>query len=45
MIDMAPDFINKFMGGKPAVSDETVQAAKDTASAYDTGKTEHMDIK
>ena len=45
VIDMAPDFINKFMGGKPAVPDETLQAAKDTASAYDTGKTEHMDVK
>ena len=44
VIDMAPDFINKFMGGKPAVSEETVQAAKDTAAAYDTGKTEHVDL-
>ena len=44
VIDMAPDFINKFMGGKPAVPDETLQAARDTASAYDTGKTEHMDV-
>ena len=25
--------------------DETLQAAKDTASAYDNGKTEHMDVK
>ena len=44
VIDMAPDFINKFMGGKPVVSEETVQAAKDTAAAYDTGKTEHVDL-
>ena len=44
VIDMAPDFINKFMGGKPAVSEETVQAAKDTAAAYDTGKTERVDL-
>ena len=44
-IDMAPDFINKFLGGKPAVSEEAVQAAKDTAAAYDRGKTEHMDVK
>lgn len=35
VIDMAPDFINKFLGGKPAVSDETVQAAKDVAASYD----------
>ena len=45
VIDMAPDFINKFLGGKPAVSEETVQTAKDTAAAYDTGKAEHMDVK
>jgi hypothetical protein len=42
---MAPDFINKFLGGKPPVSEETVQAAKDTAASYDTGKAEHMDVK
>ena len=45
VIDMAPDFINKFLGGKPAVSEETVQTAKDTAATYDTGKAEHMDVK
>ena len=36
-MDMAPDLINKFLGGKPAVSEETVQTAKDTAAAYDKG--------
>ena len=43
-IDMAPDLINKFLGGKPAVSDETVRAAKDAAAVYDKG-TEHVDVK
>lgn len=41
-MDMAPDLINKFLGGKPAVSEETVQTAKDTAAAYDKGP-ERMD--
>ena len=41
-MDMAPDLINKFLGGKPAVSEETVQTAKDTAGAYDKGP-ERMD--
>ena len=36
-MDMAPDLINKFLGGKPAVSEETVQTAKDTAAAYGKG--------
>ena len=44
-IDMAPDFINKFLGGNPVVSEEAVQAAKDTAASYDRGKTEHMDVE
>lgn len=35
VIDMAPDFINKFLGGKPPVSEETAQAAQDAAAAYD----------
>ena len=43
--DRAPDFINKFLGGKPPVSEETTQAAQDAAAVYDTGKTEHMDVK
>ena len=42
VIDMAPDFINKFIGGKPPVSDEAVQAAKDAAAAYD-GSARKMD--
>ena len=41
-MDMAPDLINKFLGGKPAVSEETIQTAKDTAAAYDKGP-ERMD--
>ena len=44
VIDMAPD-LSTNPGGKPAVSEETVQTAKDTAAAYDTGKAEHMDVK
>ena len=44
VIDMAPDLINKFLGGKPPVSEETAQAAKAAAEEYDSGKTEHMDI-
>lgn len=43
VIDMAPDFINKFLGGKPPVSEETAQAAQDAAAAYDTGTAEHID--
>lgn len=38
VIDMAPDFINRFLGGKDTVSEETVQAAKDAAAVYDTKK-------
>ena len=34
-IDMAPDLINRFMGGKPAVSEETRAAAQDAAAEYD----------
>ena len=45
VIDMAPDFINKFLGGKPPVSEETAQAAQDAAAAYDTGTAEHIDVK
>lgn len=45
VIDMAPDLINKFLGGKPPVSEETAQAAQDAAAVYDTGETEHMDLK
>lgn len=45
VIDMAPDLINKFLGGKPPVSEETAQAAKDAAGAYDTGETEQIDVK
>ena len=41
-MDMAPDLINKFLGGKPAVPEETVQTAKDTAAAYAKGP-ERMD--
>ncbi len=44
VIDMAPDLINKFLGGKPPVSEETARAAKETAEAYDSGQSEHMDI-
>lgn len=44
-IDMAPDLINRFMGGKPPVSEETRAAAEDAAAVYDTGKTEHMDVE
>ena len=42
VIDMAPDLINKFLGGRPPISEETVQAARDTAAAYDKGP-EQMD--
>lgn len=45
VIDMAPDLINKFLGGKPPVSEETAQEAQAAAAAYDTGETEHMDVK
>ena len=45
VIDMAPDFINKFLGGKPPVSEETAQAAQDAAAAYDMGTAEHIDVK
>ena len=45
VIDMAPDFINKFLGGKPQISEETAEAAKDAAAVYDTGATEHIDVK
>ena len=34
-IDMAPDLINRFIGGKPAVSEETRAAAQDVAAEYD----------
>lgn len=40
VVDMAPDLINRFLGGKPAVSEETVQAAKDTASSCEGKQTE-----
>jgi uncharacterized spore protein YtfJ len=46
VIDMAPDLINKFLGGKPAVSEDAVQAAKETAASCDTGvKTEEVKEK
>lgn len=45
VIDMAPDLINKFLGGKPPVSEETAQAAKDAAAAYDTGKARRRDAE
>ncbi len=38
VIDMAPDLINKFLGGRPPISEETVQAARDTAAAYEKKK-------
>lgn len=38
VIDMAPDLIHKFLGGSPAVSEETVQAAKDVAASYEEGE-------
>ena len=44
VIDMAPDLINKFLGGRPRISEETVQAARDTAAAYDKGP-EQMDAQ
>ena len=44
VIDMAPDLINKFLGGRPPISEETVQAARDTAAAYDKGA-EQMDAQ
>ena len=44
VIDMAPDLINKFLGGRPPISEETVQAARDTAAAYDKGP-EQMDAQ
>ena len=42
VMDMAPDLINKFLGGKPHVSGEALQAAKDTAASYDNGSVEHI---
>ena len=42
VMDMAPDLINKFLGGKPPVSEETLQAVKDTAASYDNGSVEHI---
>ena len=44
VIDMPPDLINKFLGGRPPISEETVQAARDTAAAYDKGP-EQMDAQ
>ena len=44
VIDMVPDLINKFLGGRPPISEETVQAARDTAAAYDKGP-EQMDAQ
>ena len=44
VIDMAPDLINKFLGGRPPISEETVQATRDTAAAYDKGP-EQMDAQ
>ena len=38
VIDMAPDLINRFLGGKPPVSEETVAIAKDTAASYEGKK-------
>ena len=38
VIDMAPDLINRFLGGKPAVSEETVGIAKETAASYEGKK-------
>ena len=34
VIDMAPDLINRFLGGKPPVSEETAAIAKETAASY-----------
>lgn len=45
VVDMAPDLINRFLGGKSPVSEDTVQAAKDMAAAYDTGKREQADVE
>ena len=42
VVDMAPDLINRFLGGKPAVSEETVQAAKDTAASCEGKQTEDV---
>ena len=38
VIDMAPDLINRFLGGKPAVSEETAGIAKETAASYEGKK-------
>ena len=38
VIDMAPDLINRFLGGKPAVSEATVGIAKETAASYEGKK-------
>ena len=38
VIDMAPDLINRFLGGKPPVSEETAAIAKDTAASYEGKK-------
>ena len=38
LVNMAPDLINRFLGGKPAVSEETVGIAKETAASYEGKK-------
>ena len=38
VIDMAPDLINRFLGGKPAVSEETVGIEKETEASYEGKK-------
>lgn len=42
---MAPDLINRFLGGKPAVSEETVGIAKETAASYEGKKPDIKSIK
>lgn len=44
VIDMAPDLINKFLGGKPPVSEETAEAAKNAAAEYEGSQTENIKI-
>ena len=38
LVNVAPDLINRFLGGKPAVSEETVGIAKETAASYEGKK-------
>ena len=42
VIDMAPDLINKFLGGRPPISEETVQAAREQRPHMIRGRSRWM---